>query len=259
MDTTSNESVLRQLEEIGLSGHEAEIYLEILRYGEASVGMVLEKVPLHREQAYRALHRLEAAGLVRQLIKHKRAYFRATNPDILIQRVKAKVEIAESLQPLLTSMYQHHPHVVQVREDTEAFVHLFEDIYRTVGKQGEYLILGGIGTAFYNLDSVRPHYHKYATRYAKAGINLRMISFGGQDFTTQYWAQKLLEVRELNGSYGSPVATVLYGNKIALEVMDPENVSIITIENEKIAAAYRQQFETLWQMATVIPRPGTPA
>lgn len=255
MDTTSNETVLRQLEEIGLSRHEAEIYLEILRYGEASVGMILEKVKLHREQAYRALKRLEEGKLVRQFIKHKRAYFAATNPEILINRVKAKVEVAESLQPLLKGMYQHYPHIVQVREGEESFEHLFEDILSTVGKDGDYLILGGVGNAFYSLERIRPLYHKYVNIYAKQGINLRMISFGGQDFTTQYWAQKLLEVRELSGSYGTPVATVIYGDKVALEVMDPENISIITIENKNIAEAYRQQFETLWKVAVVIPRP----
>ncbi|MEI6478156.1 MAG: helix-turn-helix domain-containing protein [bacterium] len=255
MDTVSNESVLRQLEEVGLSQHEAEIYLEILRYGEASVGMILEKVKLHREQAYRALKRLEEAKLVRTFIKHKRAYFAATNPEILISRVKAKMETAESLQPLLKGMYQHYPHIVQVREGEDAFQFGFEDILKTVGKDGEYLILGGIGDGFYSLDKVRPMYHKYVNIYAKRNINLRMISYGGQDFTTQYFAQKLLEVRELPGSYGTPVATVIYGDKVALQVMDPENISIIYIENKNIADGYRQQFETLWGMATVIPRP----
>lgn len=255
MEIVSNESVVHQLEEVGLSHHEAEIYLEILRYGEASVGMILEKVPLHREQAYRALKRLEEGKLVRQFIKHKRAYFAATNPEILISRVKAKMEMAESLQPLLKGMYQHYPHVVQVREGEESFHYLFEDILKTVGKGGEYVILGGVGNAFYNLERIRPLYHKYVNMYAKQNINLRMISFGNQDFTTQYWAQKLLEVRELSGSYGTPVATVIYGDKVALEVMDPENISIITIENKNIAEAYRQQFETLWRIAAVIPRP----
>ena len=255
MDTVSNESVLRQLEEIGLSQHEAEIYLEILHYGEASVGMILERVKLHREQAYRALKRLEEARLVRQFIKHKRAYFAANNPEVLINRVKSKVEVAESLQPLLKGMYQHYPHVVQVREGDESFEYLFEDILKTVGKGGEYLILGGVGNDFYSLEKIRPMYHKFVNVYAKQGINLRMISFGGQDFTTQYWAQKLLEVRELSGTYGTPVATVIYGDKVAMEVMDPENISIITIENKKIADAYRQQFETLWKVAQTIPRP----
>ena len=255
MNTLSNESVLRQLEEIGLTTHEAEIYLEILRFGEASVGMILEKVPLHREQAYRALKKLEEAELIRQFIKHKRAYFAATNPEILINRVKSKIEIAESLQPLLKGMYQHYPHVVQVRENVESFEYLFEDILKTVGKDGEYLILGGVGNAFYSLEKVRPLYHKYVNIYAKKNINLRMLSFGGQDFTTQFWAQPLLEVKELPGSYGTPVATVIYGDKVALEVMDPENISIISIENKNIADAYRQQFESLWKIGTSIPRP----
>jgi len=255
MESSSHSDVTRQLEEIGLSAHEADIYLEILRFGQASVGMILENVKLHREQAYRALKRLEEAGLVRQFIKRKRAYFSANNPEILIKRVKAKVEVAESLQPLLKGMYQHYPHVIQIREDAESFAALFAEILETIKKDGEYLIMGGIGEGFYQLDEVRPMYQKYANLYAKKNINLRMLAFEGQDFTTQYWTQPLLEVRELAGAYISPVATVVFGDKVALEVMDPENISIITIENKKIADAYRQQFEALWKLAKPVARP----
>jgi predicted transcriptional regulator len=255
MDQLDHSDVTRQLEDIGLSAHEAQLYLEILRFGEASVGMLLKNVKLHREQAYRALKHLEEAMLVRRFVKRRRAYFAATDPEILIRRVQAKVDVAESLQPLLKGMYQHHPHVIQVREGAESFEALFEDILREFKDGGEYLILGGQGEQFYRLDEIRPMYQKYANLYAKKGISLRMLSFEGQDFTTQYWTQPLLEVRELPGSYAMPVATVIYGNKVAMEVMDPERISIITIENEHIADAYRQQFEALWEIGRTVPRP----
>ncbi len=74
----------------------------------------------------------------------------------------------------------------------------------------------------------------------------KALSFGGQGFTTQYWAQPLLEVRELSGPYGSPVATVIYGGKVALEVMDPRKQSLLLqLRTKNIAEAYRQQFEAL--------------
>ena len=248
-------SVTEQLEAIGLSNHEAALYVEILRNGEASVGMLLENVKLHREQAYRALKRLEDAGLVRQYEKRKRAYFAVTDTDLLVKEVEEKVHIAKSLQPLLKGMHIRQPHVVQVREGAASFSSLFEDILESVKKDGEYLILGGQGDGFEQLKEVWPIYEKGVKVFAKNNIRLRMIAFEGQDFADQFIAQPLLEIRELPGAYIGPVATVIFGNKVALEVMDPENTSIVTIENKQIAESYRQQFEALWKLAKPVERP----
>jgi sugar-specific transcriptional regulator TrmB len=253
--TTHNDDVTMQLHEIGLSVHEAALYLEILRNGEASVGMLLKYVKLHREQAYRALKRLEESGLIRQYEKHKRAYFAVTDTDLLIDRVEEKVKIAKSLQTTLKSMHQRRPHVVKVREGVDGFSTLFEHALTVLKKDSEYLILGGQGERFNTLEGVWPIYEKYVKLFAKRNISLRMIAFEGQDFSAQYKVQPLLEVRELPGTYVGPVATVIYGDNVALEVMDPDNVSIVTIENKKIADSYRQQFEALWKIAKVIPRP----
>ncbi len=255
MTEIDNKIVTSQLEAIGLSTHEAALYLEILRNGEASVGILLQHVKLHREQAYRALERLESAGLVRQYEKRKRAYFAVTDTDLLIQRIEEKVHIAQALQPVLKNMHQRSPHVVRVGEGVDGFAALFEDALATMKKDSEYLILGGQGERFDTLEGVWPIYEKYVKSFAKRNIKLRMLAFQGQDFTNQFKAQPLLEVRELPGEYFGPVATVIYGDKVALEVMDPENVSIVTIENKKIAESYRQQFEALWRIGRIIASP----
>lgn len=251
----NNNRVIEQLKQIGLSDHEAALYVEILQRGEASVGMLLEQVKLHREQAYRALKHMEDLGLVRQFEKRKRAYFAVTDTDLLIDRVKEKVSVAEELQPILKNMHQRSPHVVLVREGVEAFDSLFEDILKTVKRDAEYLILGGQGEVFGQLEEVWPLYEKNVKLFARRNITLRMLAFEGQDFTNQFRAQPLLNIRELRGEYVGPVATVIFGDKVALEVMDPDNISIVTIENKKIADSYRQQFEALWKLAKPVPVP----
>lgn len=255
MTQSSNSTVTQQLETIGLSAHEAALYVEILRNGEASVGILLENVKLHREQAYRALRHLEEQGLVRQFIKRKRAYFSVTNPDLLLKQVEEKMKAAEALQPVLKGMHIRQPHVVQVREGAEGFEALFEDALQTIEKDGEYLILGGQGETFERLDEVWSLYQKYVKLFTKRNILLRMLAFEGQDFTDQFREQPLLEIRELPGAYFGPVATVIFANKVALEVMDPDNISIVSIENKKIADSYRQQFEALWEVGKPVKRP----
>lgn len=254
MPELSHNHVTKQLEEIGLSSHEAALYVEILRQGEASVGMLLEHVKLHREQAYRALKRLEDEGLIRRYEKRKRSFFAATDTDLLIKRVQEKVQAAEALQPILKGMHQRKPHVVRVIDGAEGFAILGRDLLDTLKKDNEYLILGGQGKIFNQLEEVWPIYEKSVKTFAKRNISLRMLAFDGQDFSKQLEAQPLLEIRELPGEYVGPVATVIYGDKVALEVMDPDNVSIVIIENEHIADSYRQQFEAVWKLGKAIEK-----
>lgn len=254
MTELSHNHVTQQLEKIGLSSHEAALYVEILRHGEASVGMLLEHVKLHREQAYRALKRLEDEGLIRRYEKRKRSFFAITDTDLLIKRVQEKVQTAEALQPILKGMHQRKPHVVRIIDGVEGFGVLIKDLLDTLKKDSEYLILGGQGEVFNQLEEVWPLYEKSAKAFAKRNISLRMLAFEGQDFTKQFQAQPLLEIRELPGEYVGPVATVIYGDKVALEVMDPDNVSIVIIENKKIAESHRQQFEALWKLGKTIEK-----
>lgn len=254
MSETDHKDVTKQLEEIGLTSHEASLYLEILRNGEASVGILLQHVKLHREQAYRALKRLEEAGLIRKYEKRKRAYFAITNTDLLIERVKERVQVAETIQPILKSLHQRQPHVVRVVDGPESFAILLKDCLDTLKRDSEYLILGGQGQTFERLEEVWTLYEKYVKIFAKRNIKLRMLAFEGEDFSSQLRVQELLEIRELPGSYIGPVATVIYANKVALEVMDPENISIVMIENKKIAESYKQQFEALWKLGKLISK-----
>ncbi len=254
MTEISHNNVTKQLEEIGLSSHEAALYVEILRFGEASVGMLLEHVKLHREQAYRALKRLEHGGLIRRYEKNKRSYFAVIDTDLLIKQVKDKVQTAEALQPVLKGMHQRKPHVVRVIDGAEGFAVLGRDLVDTLKKDSEYFILGGQGEKFNQLEEVWSIYEKSVKAFAKRNISLRMLAFEGQNFSKQFKAQPLLEVRELPGEYVGPVATVIYGDKVALEVMDPDNVSLVIIENKNIANSYRQQFEALWKLGETVEK-----
>lgn len=250
MPQNNHTDVIHNLQELGLSEHESEIYLSVLKKGEASAGEVLDEVKLHREQVYRALKRLTDNGLITHYIKRKRGYYAAVDPQALVSKMKAKIDIAESLQPYLKDLHNKKPQIIQVGEGIEAYESMFEDILTTIGRDGEYLVMSGAGKGFYQL--TKAFYPRYAKLFNKRNICLRMTAYEGEDFTEQFATQESLQIRTISGSYAIPVATVIYGNKVAIEVLDPENLAVITIENAKVADGYRHTFETLWQLGKPI-------
>ncbi len=242
-----NTDVIKQLKELGLTEHESTIYLAVLKNDEASAGEVLDEVQLHREQVYRALKKLVDEGFLTEFEKNKRSYFSAVNPDIFVQRAQSKIKIAESLQPILKKLHQENPPTIRVFKGEDCFKIMFEDILSTVKKNGEYLVLGGAGDSFYHL--TKNYFSHYQKILKKRKIKVRIVSHKSVKHKEELSAGEKISVRQIEGQLGGPAATVIYKNKVAIEVFDPQNPAVILIENPLVADSYRKTFESLWQIA----------
>jgi len=242
----SNKAVTEQLQELGLTPHEARIYLSVLKQGEAPAGVILDEVKLHREQVYRALKRLVDDGLITQFEKRKRSYYSAIDPSVLINKTKAKLAVAESLEPYLRELHSKKPQVITVTEGEEAIKLLNEDMVATLPEDGEYLILGGIGQSWWEASS--KYTEQFRKQFEKKRIRARIIAYEGAIYPkdTSY-GELNISVKRLKRTYVLPASTAIYGNKVAIALLDPESIAIITIENEKVANSYRQTFEALWK------------
>ncbi len=239
-------AVTQQLQELGLSEHEAEIYLIVLQKGEAPAGTILDELKLHREQVYRALKRLVDNGLLTHYTKRKRGYYSAVDPRTLVSKMQAKIDIAESLQPYLKELHLKKPQVIRVGEGAESYRSFFEDIIAKLQPHEEYLVISGFGNSFYEI--TKDFFPKYSKIMMRKKIECRLVSYEGEGFERQFAVQPFLKVRVIPGTYAAPVATVVYGSTVAIQIQDSENLAIITIENANVADGYRQTFETLWQL-----------
>jgi len=243
---TRHEDVIAHLEELGLSQHEAEVYTAVLGLGEVSAGKILDQLPLHREQLYRALKRLVAEGLLVSYIKRKRSYYSAVNPDALVRKQEAKTALARTLQPYLSKIQQNRPQIIRTIEGNDALERMLDDIVTTLPKNSEYLVMGGVGELFY--DKTKEVLPKYGRLFNKKNISVRIVAFQGQDYSDE---QIIIgsQVRYLDQPMGGPTATVVYGNKVAVEIFDPNNLAVIIIENEYLADSYKHTFEAMWKVS----------
>lgn len=244
MAEIGNSSVIEQLEKLGLSKHEALIYLSVLKHGEASAGVILDEVKLHREQVYRGLKRLTDQGLVTSYQKRKRSYYSPLDPQVFISQAKTKLTLAESLQSFLNKLYQSKPQVIKVWEGEESIKLQLEDMLQTIKPGGEYLIIGGVGEQFYNLSQKYGDY--YSKRFLKKNIKGRIIIYEGSIYPKESPYGENLAVKTLKRPPSTPASTVIYGNKVVIGLLEEGNIANIVIENENIANSYRETFEALW-------------
>ena len=145
MANLSNKDVILKLQELGLSSHEASIYLAVLSLGETSAGAIIDAVKLHREQIYRSLRKLVTDGFLTESQKNNVSFFSAIDPSVFVNRSKTNLSLAESLQPYLSSLKSTKQQIIQVWEGEEAIKKQLEDMVNTLNQDDEYLVLGGIG------------------------------------------------------------------------------------------------------------------
>lgn len=245
MSQKSNQNVISELEELGLSHHEAAIYLAVLKLGETPAGAIITEVSLHREQVYRALKRLTKEGFLSEFEKNNISYFTAIDPSVFINRSKTQLALAESLLPYLISIKQSKQQIIQISEGEEALKKQLGDMINSIEENGEYLILGGVGNLFY--DAARKYLPLFTPLFKEKNIRGRIIAYKGYEYPSNSSLGENISVKTLDRPFGIPASVGIYGNKVAIDLLDPDNIAIITIENEKVANSFRQTFEALWR------------
>ncbi len=250
MTTPHNTNLIPQLTSLGLTEHDAQVYLAILRVEEATAGTILDATKLHREQVYRSLKRLVDGGYVTEFEQRKRATFAAVNPSVFIKQADAQKNIADSLYPHLVQLHHARSHSIQVTEGVDALKFLMDDIIATLPNGGEYVVIGGSQDLF--ITYAQEFLPTYQKKFAKLGIKARIIGYNGQELDKESaHSFHTIETRMLPRPITTPSSIVIYGDTVALEVFDPLNIAIITIKNQTIADSYRATFEELWKVGSL--------
>ncbi|MEK6848646.1 MAG: helix-turn-helix domain-containing protein [Nanoarchaeota archaeon] len=234
----------KALETLNLSKTEAKVYLALLQIGETPVGQLAKKLQSHRTNVYDSLNNLHEKGMVSFTIKNGTKNFKASNPDTILSIFKTKeAEIAEAISEIKS--------ISRNVEESEAYfsqgINSAKQAMLDTLNSGEVLIFTIPKKAAENLEAFFSEYHK---QRIKKKILLRQIC--NQEITEHLAKLKklpLTKARFLSAKYDSPVSTIISGNKTTL-IIWTNPVSVITINNPEVSAAYRNYFDILWESAS---------
>ena len=118
----------------GLSEGEAEIYFALLKQGESLVSTLARVTGAHRTHIYDTLEKLMLKGLVNYAIHENRKYYKATNPERLLDNLKERQERIEILLPELLdlSAKKGSEAVVELYKGVEGLKVILRNLVRTV-------------------------------------------------------------------------------------------------------------------------------
>ncbi len=233
-------SIEKTLHWIGLSKNESKLYLVMLREGSAKAGRIAKLAQLNRTSTYEALRSLLDKGLAGYVVKENHKWFNAVNPKRLVEYVDEKKKEAKKILPELEERYS----IPKEKNDVTLYY----------GKKGVKSVLmdiirdkkpNSVLDSEVKLAERLPYFQPQFKRgIEKAKIPIRHITRRGVTVSPT----RTTTVRYLNFKTKSPVATNIYGDKIAIIIWS-ETPEAVIIKNKLAAEAYREYFEKLWKLS----------
>ena len=238
--------------DIGLSEKEADFYLLIIKHKEITASEIAKISHESRTHTYDTINNLIKKGLLTYVIKNNVKYFKAVNPERLLDYLKEKEakikEEEEKVQEIIPQLKEVQSKVgkeetqIEIYEGKEGLKSLLNDIIR----EGKNFVTWGATT---KVKEFVPEFviQKYLNERKKKQIKARQL------FTDFYGVLEspLSENRRLPKEFASPTTTLIYGNKVAVFLWT-EVPKVILVESKELAKAYRTYFEVIWKFGKKI-------
>ena len=234
----------KSLEQLGLAGKKADVYLASLELGSASVIEIAKKAGVKRTTCYDILLELEKEGLISETSKGKKRLFIGEDPEKIKKDLAKKQGLIEDILPELKSIYNIKGVKPKIRfyEGKEGLREVYED---TLRYSGELL-------AFSSEDVVRvlgmDWADDYLRRRVKKGIHCRAI-MSRTEIIEKIAAKDREQLRQSKlidpAKYPFSIEINLYGyQKVAL--MSSKEETGVIIEGAEIYKTMKAIFELIW-------------
>ncbi len=227
------------LKDVGLTENEADVYFILLRLQESLASQVAKQSKIARTNVYDILNKLIEKGLVTYTIKNNRRYFKAVDPDRLLEYFKEKEKNLKDLLPELRELYKplKTKARIEIYEGVEGLKTILNDIIKT---EKEIRAFG----ASERIREYLPDY--FIKRYLKERRKKKIVA--RQLFTegTKVIKTPVSIFKSLPKKFSSPSTTVIYGDNVTIWIWT-ETPTIILIESKAVAKSYKDHFELMWK------------
>ena len=246
------------LKEIGLTEGETKVYAALLELGTTTTGPIIKKSGVSASKVYRILDKLAEKGFASHIIKAKTKYFRATDPeriiDFLDEKEKEielkKEEIKKILPQLKAQLEAGEKREAEVYEGAKGVENIFWNIISELKKGEEYYVLGA-SYAFERYPVVE-FFKEYHAERARRGIKVKiMFNYGTQFIIDE--VKKLSEIKFMPQEIKAPIQIVIWRNKTSIILWQQKPLAF-TIDSKEVAESFKLYFDALWNQDTLVTK-----
>lgn len=246
---------IKALEEIGLTAGEIKVYLALLKIGQSSTGAIAKESQVSRSKIYSILDKLARKGLAGHLVIGKVTYFKAMEPERIIDFIEEKSkqfkEQKEVIKKMLPELKSRQKFLDSKTEATlycgfKAIKNFYLNILDELSSGDTYFVIG----ATYGEDKpgVKEFFENYHKQRIQKKIKVKMLA--NSNIRGKLVKTTLLnsEIRFLPQYLISNMIVVFYETKSFIFFLSEEPVGFL-IENKEITRGFNSYFDTFWRLA----------
>jgi len=256
-NTSINEfqNVYTSLKELGLTDHEANLYIVSMKHGPTPIKKLAEILQISRPNVYKVIEGLEKYGLARFSNKEKFARdFIVEPPTVLLEKLREKKEKLAEIDrnytlnlPELLAMYNQgeSDSKIKIYKGKSEYISIYKQSLEEENKEIMYFGSAKDFIKFVSWDVER----KWIEDRIKKGIFIKVLSVPS-DYTDKFILDdekelrktKILESRDFSSSF------MLFGKKVVF--WQPEAPLAIVIQDQYIYEMMKVVFEKAWEQAS---------
>lgn len=247
-----NELLYKSLKELGLTDHEANLYIFSLTLGPTTISKLSEHLKISRPNVYKIIAGLEKHGLAQFNKRHRN--FMVESPSLVAEKLRQKKEAIAMIDrdliaelPSLLGQYKQGElsSKIKIIQGEKGFLRLFDNILEEEKSQSEFL---GSAKDFIGFISWK-HELEWIKKRKSKNIFIRSLLLPSDDTSLLQSkdAQELRETRVMKNSELYITGFQLYANKVI--IWQPAAPLAILIEDEYIFAMFKNIFEIMWAQA----------
>jgi len=234
--------------DLGLTQNEVKVYLALLEIGPTTTGALISRTGLHVPRVYDALSGLVNKGLVSFVIKNKKKYFEAGDPEHFIDLLKEKEKaLKESLPELkkLKASAELQFEAATIFKGKHGIRTVLDSILLELKGGGEYLDFGVSGI-FRQVMGI--YWDRWQEMKKKLKVNSRVI-FDERLRGSQLVKDYVGRYRFVPSKYFCPSDTMIYNDKIVIFAWTANPPTAVVIHDSSTAKGYKNIFEWMWSNA----------
>lgn len=235
------------LQTLGLTENQTDVYLVLMRKGSAKAGEIIESTGFHRNIVYTALSDLEKMKLVSRSSVRGVALYKILSPARLVAAAKEKCYLAEAVAEELTHLQQQT--VAQEIVVFEGIDEFRRHAIRSYSLAAEGALLRYLG--------VSPHWHDVAGKKVEQQLitiqnqkNLEIRGIAIKPFTEiESWITEGKLSLRFNKLIGHDTNNIeILEDRICIQSF-VEPYSVVEIINPEMAKNYQRYFDFLWEQS----------
>ena len=233
------------LEDLGLSKNEVIVFISLLKSGESKAGQVIANTKLQSSAVYNAINSLIERGLISYIKKSQVKYYKAAEPETILDYIDTKKREYEGLLPELRALQKRSAEEgVEFFKSYKGIKTLMFELFKDAKKGDIY--------RFFSVED--PDEYKIASeKVFRAVKQLRkekkITSKGIYSEKTRKLVKATSITKKRFFNFPLPPNTHIFKDKVGIINWKGDEPSGILIRSEDISASYNGFFEHMWEKA----------